>query len=106
MYNLNYKFNQLGITDRQFRILSDKVKKFVEDNFDVIPNIKESFRKSFPKVKDELQLIFHTIDNDFIDDEFYNERRRIIEAEIRNYKISKLLGENFIYKFSEFNKFF
>lgn len=97
---------ELGYSDREIRTLNDFEKRFLIDNNEIIPKIKEQIIEKYPKIPENKILVSIMMSlGDYVDDLFVG-IRDIIKSEQRDFKISKLLSESKIYKFSDFNKLF
>lgn len=108
---MDEEMKKLGYNPRFIRILKNEEKKFFIDNHDIIDNIKKRVKEEFskndtPEIKGPsdgqvLKLILMGIDPmDGL--EFLQVVNQIIKSEIRDNKISKILSESIVYRFSQF----
>ena len=89
--------------DKRFvRILSDKDKDFFYKNYEVVNNLKARLLNEYDLPEDKilktLQMSYDYEGNN----EFLNSIKDLIYQEIRDNKLSKILSENKVYKFSDF----
>ena len=91
---------------RFVRILNNDDKSFFIQNYDVIPEIEKRLHDEISIPYDKTLKSILMSYNYFGETDFMNNIRDIIYSEIRNNKLNKILSENKVYNFSEFNKFF
>jgi hypothetical protein len=88
--------------NRFVRTLNDKEKSFFIKNFDLIPELEKELhnKMSIPYDKTLNVITMSCVyDGEY---DFLIRAKNLIDSEIRNHKISSLLGERKIYKFSDF----
>ena len=93
-------------SSRFVRILNNDDKSFFIQNYDVIPEIEKRLHDEISIPYDKTLKSILMSYNYFGETDFMNNIRDIIYSEIRNNKLNKILSENKVYNFSEFNKFF
>ncbi len=97
MYEL---LKKLGYDYRFIRVMSDEDKLFFIKNNDYISKIKERLKDELQIPDDKLLKVIQMSYNEY-NDEFLKKCKDIIDSEIRNQKISKILSEK-VLNFSEF----
>lgn len=97
---------EFGYSDREIRTLNDFEKRFLIDNNEIMSNIKDQIREKHPKIpEDKIPVsIRMSLVSEEGDNNLFSSIKEIIKREQRDFKISKLLSESKIYKFSDFNK--
>jgi hypothetical protein len=102
---MSEELKNLGYDYRFIRILSDEDKLFFIKNNDYISKIKERLKDELKIPDDKLLKVIQMSYNNENDIDFLKKSKNIIDSEIRNQKISKILSEK-VLNFSDFNKFF
>ena len=89
--------------DKRFvRILSDKDKDFFYKNYEVVNNLKARLLNEYDIPEDKILKTLQISYDYEGDNEFLNNIKDLIYQEIRDNKLSKILSENKVYKFSDF----
>ena len=89
--------------DKRFvRILSDKDKDFFYNNYEVVNNLKARLLNEYDIPEDKILKTLQISYDYEGDNEFLNNIKDLIYQEIRDNKLSKILSENKVYKFSDF----
>jgi len=88
--------------NRFVRTLNDEEKSFFIKNFDLIPELEKELHNKMSIPYDKTLLVIKMSYNYVGNDDFLNRSKNLIDSEIRNLKITQLLGERKIFNFSEF----
>jgi predicted nucleic-acid-binding Zn-ribbon protein len=97
---MNEELIKLEYDYRFIRVMTDEDKLFFIKNNDYISKIKERLKDELQIPDDKLLKVIQMSYNEY-NDEFLKKCKDIIDSEIRNQKISKILSEN-VLNFSEF----
>jgi hypothetical protein len=97
---MNEILKKLGYDIKFIKILSDNEKLFFIKNHDYIHEIKERLKDELQIPDDKLLKVIQMSYNEY-NDEFLKKCKDIIDSEIRNQKILKILSEK-VLNFSEF----
>lgn len=100
---MDEEMKKLGYNPRFIRILKNEEKKFFIDNFEIIGNIKKRIKEEFSIDDDDGKILkIITMSINPIDNDSLLHINQIIKSEIRDNKISKILSESIVYRFSQF----
>jgi hypothetical protein len=101
---MNKILKELGYPNKIIEALPDSKKKFLIDNNEIMPRIKKQICDKYPNIPEDETLVSIIMSLSNYEGDFFTVVRDIIKKEERDFKITKILGESKIYKFSDFNK--